>query len=416
MLLSGPNFLGIAGMSQTSLQLSSSKLKTNLNGKPILFCVFRGKLRYCFFFCAPNNVCLLTSVPHPPSLVLSITSRPFVEAVTMYSWLVTVLLLASAANSSGGQGAVGKGWGGGVYQLVCGLCPFPITGAQVPITSYTCTQPNIAVFLDHGQCTISGGLRTCAIKEGARPTLLSSSTSLGLYGWNGNTNPFVVLDIPQGWCVENVKMMFIASSTPTLSLSVHSAERLSTNTDRTMFSLVSEKGTRLVVMNLTALAGGKYLRINMTSTQHLYLREIEVFGTSRCTFTDARNLHDMLTPLLTSLHLSSVTDDSICPHPSSAGGAPVSSTTSITPASPTTSVTPASPTTSVTPASPTTISTSIRKCTMPMCTVSIAVSTHLYRDTLYVHLTMTFDLVTSGGGVFSCLCVLLHTSTWRHCM
>ena len=111
MLLSGPNFLGIAGMSQTSLQLSSSKLKTNLNGKPILFCVFRGKLCYCFFFCAPNIVCLLTSVPPPSSLVLSITSRSFVEAVTMYSWLVTVLLLASAANSSGGQGAVGKGWG-----------------------------------------------------------------------------------------------------------------------------------------------------------------------------------------------------------------------------------------------------------------------------------------------------------------
>ena len=27
----------------------------------------------------------------------------------MYSWLVTVLLLASAANGSGGQGAVGGG-------------------------------------------------------------------------------------------------------------------------------------------------------------------------------------------------------------------------------------------------------------------------------------------------------------------
>ena len=30
----------------------------------------------------------------------------------MYSWLVTVLLLASAAYSSGGQGAAGEGWGG----------------------------------------------------------------------------------------------------------------------------------------------------------------------------------------------------------------------------------------------------------------------------------------------------------------
>ena len=164
------------------------------------------------------------------------------------------------------------------------LCPFPHTGAQVPVTSYTCTQPNIAIFLDHGQCTVSGGLRTCAIKEGARPALLSSSVNLGQYAWNGNTNPFVVLDIPQGWCVGSVKMTFrAASSVPALSLSVHSAERLSTNTDRTMFSLVHEEITRPVVMNLTALARGKYLRINMTSTGHLYLNEIEVFGTSRYT-------------------------------------------------------------------------------------------------------------------------------------
>ena len=31
------------------------------------------------------------------------------EAVTMYSWLVTVLLLASATNGSGGQSAMGGG-------------------------------------------------------------------------------------------------------------------------------------------------------------------------------------------------------------------------------------------------------------------------------------------------------------------
>ena len=173
------------------------------------------------------------------------------------------------------------------------------TGAQVPITSYTCTQPNVAVFLDHGQCTVSGGLRTCAIKNGTSPALLSSSDDLGVYTWNSNArlypNPFVVLDIPQGWCVGSVEMTFIApSSIPALSLSVHSAERLSTNTDRTVFSLVSEESTRLVVMNLTTLARGKYLRINMTSTGRLYLREIEVFGTSRYTFTDIRDLHDML--------------------------------------------------------------------------------------------------------------------------
>ena len=219
------------------------------------------------------------------------------------------------------------------------IIPLP-AGAQVPITSYTCTQPNIAGYFDGGQCTVSGGLRTCAIKEGARPTLLSSSATLGVYAWRGNTNPFVVLDIPQGWCVGSVKMTFVArSSIPTPSLSVHSAEHLSTNTDRTMFSIVSEAGTGLVAMNLTALACGKYLRINVTEkTGCLYLNEIEVFGTSRYTFTDTRNLHDVLLSLPTSLNLSSVTDDSICTHPSSAGGDPASPTTSVTPASPTTSV------------------------------------------------------------------------------
>ncbi len=233
-----------------------------------------------------------------------------------------------------------------MYQLVCirlpppvGLYVFPPTGAQVPFTSYTCTQPSYKTFTDNDQCTVnaSRGLRMCAYEEGARPDLLSSGS--GVYGWDINTNPFVVLDIPQGWCVGSVMMMFVhPSSSPTPSLSVHSAERLFTNTDRTMFSLVSEAGKRLVVMNLTALAHGKYLRINMTSTGRLYLGEIEVFGTSRYTFTDTWNLHDMVTPLLTSLNLSSVTDDSICTHPPLAGGDPASPTTSVTPASPTTSV------------------------------------------------------------------------------
>ena len=243
---------------------------------------------------------------------------------------------------------------------VIGLYVFPPTGAQVPITSYTCTQPNIPGFEDHGQCTVSGGLRTCAIKEGVRPTLLSSSASVstrGFYGWDSDTfpypNPFVVLVIPQGWCVGSVKMMFVApGSIPALSLSVHSAERLFTNTDRTMFSLVSEAVKRLAVMNLTALASGKYLRINMTPTGRLYLNKIEVFGTSRYTFTDTRDLHDMLTPLQTSLNLSSVTDDSICTHPSSAGGDPASPTTSV-----------GSSTNSVAP---------ISEYTIPMCIVSIA--------------------------------------------
>ena len=184
----------------------------------------------------------------------------------------------------------------------------------MPITRDTCTQPNIAGFLDQGQCTVSGELRMCAIKEGARPVLLSSSTDLGVYAWDSSIppypNPFVVLDIPQGWCVGSVYVTSVyrisLDSIPALSLSVHSAERLSTNTDRTMFCRADfcHSRTQFVMLNFTALARGKYLRINMTSTERLYLREIEVFGTSRYTFTDTRNLHDMLTPLLTKFVLS----------------------------------------------------------------------------------------------------------------
>ena len=54
-------------------------------------------LLHCFVLC---YIEFMTSL----SLVVS---RSFVEGVTMYSWLVTVLFLASAAYSSGGQGAVG---------------------------------------------------------------------------------------------------------------------------------------------------------------------------------------------------------------------------------------------------------------------------------------------------------------------
>ena len=101
-----------------------------------------------------------------------------------------------------------------MYQL--DFIRLPLTGAQVPITSYTCTQPNIPGILDHGQCTVSGVRRLCAIKEGARPALLSSNPSLGVYGWDSSIppypNPFVVLDIPQGWCVESVGMTFVAPS------------------------------------------------------------------------------------------------------------------------------------------------------------------------------------------------------------
>ena len=53
----------------------------------------------------------------------------------MNSWLVTVLLLASAANSSGGQSAVGNGCG----SVPVGLCPFPCrcTSAHHKLHMYT---------------------------------------------------------------------------------------------------------------------------------------------------------------------------------------------------------------------------------------------------------------------------------------
>ena len=156
----------------------------------------------------------------------------------------------------------------------------------MPITSYVCTQPHYRTFSDGNQCIVSGGLRTCETKEGVRPDLLNGDTTH--YIWRGITTPFVVLDIPRGWCVGSVKMTFLVNGgIPTLSLSVHSAERLSTNTSRTMFSTVAHNrleggtGTR-VVMSLANLTCGRYLRINMTSGRDLYLTEIEVFGTSKC--------------------------------------------------------------------------------------------------------------------------------------
>ena len=144
----------------------------------------------------------------------------------------------------------------GVFLCQSNLCTIrwaaisPV-GARVPITSYTCTQPSQSgTVTDGSQCNVTRGLRSCETKEGARPDLLRTN---GVYVWATGVNPFVVLDIPQGWCVGSVKMTFVSSDIiPTLSLSVHSAERLSTNTDRMMFSLVSREnihGRTLAVMS-----------------------------------------------------------------------------------------------------------------------------------------------------------------------
>ena len=141
-------------------------------------------------------------------------------------------------------------------------------------------QPDLAGLNDQDQCTvnISSLLWTCEVEEGTGPD--RSIAIGGLYGWRGNKNPFMVLDIPQGWCVGSVEVTFqllSGSIIPTLSLSLHSAERLSSNTDRTAFSTVSKEGSRQVVLNHTSPARGRYLRISMTSAQTVYLQEIEDF-------------------------------------------------------------------------------------------------------------------------------------------
>ena len=164
----------------------------------------------------------------------------------------------------------------------------------MPITRYTCTQPDRTVANDQHQCTldVTSGLRTCKTKpkEGVSPG--GSITIGGVYVWDANTNPFMVLDIPQGWCVGSVEMTFLTgSSIPNISLSVHSAEHLSNNTDRTMFSdSFSDGSNRHIMMNLTTLTCGRYLRINMTSTHRISLEGFEVLGTSRYTFTDHQEL------------------------------------------------------------------------------------------------------------------------------
>ena len=123
------------------------------------------------------------------------------------------------------------------------------------IISYTCTQPDIPAYNDRGQCTVSSRLQTCEIMQGASPD--RSVNIGGVYVWSGKTNPFVVLDIPKGWCAGSVKMTFRApGSIPTLSLSVHSAERLSTTTDRTTFSEAIHNGdirTPVVMINFTTV-------------------------------------------------------------------------------------------------------------------------------------------------------------------
>ena len=55
----------------------------------------------------------------------------------MNSWLVTVLLLASAANGSGGQGAMGGGAGEGGCDWSIRVSPHRCTSAHHKLHMYT---------------------------------------------------------------------------------------------------------------------------------------------------------------------------------------------------------------------------------------------------------------------------------------
>ena len=52
----------------------------------------------------------------------------------------------------------GEGWGWDGMGGSVGLYSFPLTGVQVHIINYTCTQPHLPGFNDQEWCTVSGGL------------------------------------------------------------------------------------------------------------------------------------------------------------------------------------------------------------------------------------------------------------------
>ena len=110
----------------------------------------------------------------------------------------------------------------GVFQCYTNLCTswfvtVSLAGARVPIASYVCTQPRQSFHND--TCKVINGVHTCETKEGGSPTLLDGDTvgTIGVYIWSGINTPFVVLNIPQGWC----DVMTFQANVPTLSPSVH---------------------------------------------------------------------------------------------------------------------------------------------------------------------------------------------------
>ena len=142
----------------------------------------------------------------------------------------------------------------------------------MPITRYICTQSNFQTFSDSSLCNVSSELWTCETEGGARPNLLDSDT-------RGDGGTYRLIILTPLWCWtfpkdgvfrvvywhSNVTLIYI----PAPGLSVHSSEHLSSNTDRTVIPILSGESihndAHLVVMNFTARACGRYLRINITS-------------------------------------------------------------------------------------------------------------------------------------------------------
>ena len=78
----------------------------------------------------------------------------------------------------------------------------------------------------------------------------------------------------------NVALIYIPA--PGLQFTVQNTSTYS-NTDRTVIPILSEESihndAHLVVMNFTALAFGRYLKMNITSVLFILPTEIEVFDT-----------------------------------------------------------------------------------------------------------------------------------------
>ena len=151
----------------------------------------------------------------------------------------------------------------------------------MPVTSYVCTQPNFGSLRDNDQCMGSNELRVCEITNGVYPTLLDGDSTV-TYIWFG-ISPFVVLDIPQGWCVGSVKMDFFITNqrTPSINIIVHNMTQLS-NYTFTVQAMHSGGTNASLVLNLPSLTCGRYLRIDMGHSARVILAEISVFGVGEC--------------------------------------------------------------------------------------------------------------------------------------